>query len=477
MAKKIGQKTKTPMPAEDAAVRRRTFGEVTLGYTTEMAVAEATRCIECKNMPCVAGCPVEIDIPKFVREIGARDFEAAFHTLSDKNVLPAICGRVCPQEDQCEKKCTLGVRFEPVAIGRLERFVADWAAALNLADGGTPKTPTGHRVAIVGSGPSGLTAAADLAKMGHRVTVFEALHKPGGVLMYGIPEFRLPKSIVEREIENLKHLGVEIKTNHVIGRTFTIDELFGELGFEALFIGTGAGLPYFPDIPGVNLVGVYSANEYLTRSNLMKAYRFPDYDTPIVRGRNVAVIGGGNTAMDSVRTALRLGADHAYLIYRRGREEMPARAEEVEHAEEEGVEITLLAAPVQLFGDKDSRVTSMRCIRMELGAPDKSGRRSPVPVKGSEFDLQVDTVVFAVGQGANPLIRSTTPDLPVNKWGYIVADAATGATQKPGVFAGGDIVTGGATVISAMGAGRRAARAIDAYLGSPSPDGYSPTDV
>ena len=464
MAKKIGQKTKTPMPTEDAAVRRHTFGEVALGYSAELAIQEAARCIECKNMPCIAGCPVEIDIPGFVRQVAAGDFDGAYHTLSLKNVLPAVCGRVCPQEDQCEQKCTLGVRFEPVAIGRLERFVADYAASKSITNGAGVRPPTGRKVAIVGSGPAGLTAAADLAKLGHSVTMFEALHKPGGVLMYGIPEFRLPKSIVEREIDSLKRLGVDIRTNHVIGRTFTIDDLFNELGFEALFIGTGAGLPHFPKIPGVNLVGVYSANEYLTRSNLMKAYRFPEYDTPIVRGKRVAVIGGGNTATDSIRTALRLGAEHAYLVYRRSRDEMPARAEEVEHAQEEGVDIVLLAAPVALLGDEHSHVRTLRCIRMALGEPDQSGRRSPVPIDGSEFDLDVDTVVFAVGQGANPLIRSTTPDLPTNKWGYIVADPDTGVTQKPGVFAGGDIVTGGATVISAMGAGRRAARAIDSYL-------------
>ena len=464
MSKKIGLKTKTPMPTADAAVRRHSFDEVTTGYTLDLARQEAARCIECKNRPCVEGCPVEIDIPAFVRQIADGDIAGAFQTLSDKNLLPAVCGRVCPQEDQCEKRCTLGVRFEAVAIGRLERFVADYAAAMELSDAAMPLGPTGRKVAVVGSGPSGLTVAADLAKLGHAVTIFEALHKPGGVLMYGIPEFRLPKAIVEREIDKLKQLGVEIAVNHVIGRTFTIDELFGELGFDALFVGTGAGLPHFPSIPGVNLVGVYSANEYLTRSNLMKAYRFPEHDTPIVRGRRVAVIGGGNTAMDSVRTALRLGAERAYLIYRRSRDEMPARAEEVEHAEEEGVEIVLLAAPTELTGDDQSRVTAIRCVRMELGEPDASGRRSPRPIAGSEFDIDVDTVVFAVGQGANPLIQSTTPDLPVTRRGNIIADAETGATQKRGVFAGGDIVTGGATVISAMGAGRRAARAIDAYL-------------
>jgi glutamate synthase (NADPH/NADH) small chain len=467
MAKKVGLKTKTPMPCADAQERRHSFEEVALGYAIEQAVVEADRCIQCKNRPCVAGCPVEIDIPKFVEQVAARNFEGAYKTLMEKNVLPAICGRVCPQEEQCEKLCTLAKKWDPVGIGRIERFVADWASSMSLGGSGdVVQPPTGHKAAIVGSGPAGLTVAADLAKMGHQVTIFEALHKPGGVLVYGIPEFRLPKKIVEREVNGLKRLGVEIRTNHVIGRTFTVDELFTELGFEAVFIGTGAGLPHFPKIPGVNLIGVYSANEYLTRSNLMKAYRFPEYDTPVIRGRNVAVIGGGNTAMDSVRTALRLGAEHAYLVYRRSRAEMPARHEEVEHAEEEGIEIMLLAAPTAITGDAQSRVTSMTCIRMELGEPDASGRRSPVPINGSEFELEVDTVVFAVGQGANPLIKSTTPDLPVNKWGNILADATTGATSKPGVFAGGDIVTGGATVISAMGAGRRAARAIDAYLRS-----------
>jgi glutamate synthase (NADPH/NADH) small chain len=464
MAKKIGQKTKTPMPCLDAGERSHVFEEVARGYTAEMAVQEANRCIECKNKPCIAGCPVEIDIPAFIDRVAKGDFTDAWYILSDKNLLPAICGRVCPQEEQCEEKCTLGVKFDPVAIGRLERFIADWAAENGLAAAAARREPTGHKVAVIGSGPAGLTVAADLARMGHSVTVFEALHKPGGVLVYGIPEFRLPKAIVAREVHQLEELGVEIRTNHVIGRTFTVDELFTELGFEALFIGTGAGLPHFPKIPGINLVGVYSANEYLTRSNLMKAYRFPEADTPMIRARHVAVIGGGNTAMDAVRTAKRLGAEHAYLIYRRSHAEMPARREEIEHAEEEGIEFTLLAAPTSLFGNAEGRLSSIRCQRMALGEPDASGRRSPVPIPGSEFDLDVEVVVFAVGQGANPLIRDTTPDLHVNRWGNIVADPVTGATEKPGVFAGGDIVTGGATVISAMGAGRRAARAIDAYL-------------
>ena len=473
MARKITQKTKTPMPCLDPAERRRTFGEVARGYSESDAVAEASRCILCKNQPCIAGCPVEIDIPAFVRQIAERDFGAAFRTIAAKNVLPAICGRVCPQEDHCEKLCTLGVRFEPVAIGRLERFVADYAAAHGDGVEESTAPATDHSVAVIGSGPAGLTVAADLARLGHRVTLFEALHEPGGVLMYGIPEFRLPKSIVQREIRHLESIGVEVKVNHVIGRTFTIDELFNELGYEAVFIGTGAGLPHFPKIPGVNLVGVYSANEYLTRSNLMKAYRFPETDTPIVRGKNVAVVGGGNTAMDAVRTALRLGAEHAYLVYRRTEVEMPARREEIHHAREEGVEVMLLAAPVEILGDERSRVRGMRCIRMELGGADSSGRRSPVPIRGSEFVLAVDVVVFAVGQSANPLIRSTTPGLRVNPWGNICADPASGATEKKGVFAGGDIVTGGATVISAMGAGRRAARTIHAYLASPLPDGCS----
>jgi glutamate synthase (NADPH/NADH) small chain len=466
MAKKIGLKVKTDMPCLDAAERSHTFEEVALGYTAEMAIQEAGRCIECKNRPCIAGCPVEIDIPAFVSKVAQGDFAAAWYILSEKNLLPSICGRVCPQEEQCEAECTLGVKFDPVAIGRLERFVADWAAEKGLRVRESRPDPSGHKVAVIGSGPAGLTVAAELARKGHAVTIFEALHKPGGVLIYGIPEFRLPKNIVAREVHALEELGVEIKTNHVIGRTFTIDELFTDLGYEAVFIGTGAGLPHFPKIPGVNLVGVYSANEYLTRSNLMKGYKFPETDTPMIRGRRVAVIGGGNTAMDAVRTARRLGAEHAYLVYRRTRHEMPAREEEIEHAEQEGIEFLLLAAPVAILGDDESRVRTIRCQRMELGEPDASGRRSPVPIAGSEFELDVEVVVFAVGQGANPLIKDTTPDLHVNRWGNVVADPGTGATEKKGVFAGGDIVTGGATVISAMGAGRRAAQAIDEYLRS-----------
>ena len=465
MTKKIGQKERTPMPCMDAEARRSSFAEVAIGYTLAMAVQEANRCIECRNQPCVAGCPVEIDIPAFVAQLARADMEGAYRTLTEQNVLPAICGRVCPQEEQCEARCTLGVRFDPVSIGRLERFVADYAASQNFDLTGPAPAPSGRRVAIIGSGPAGLTAASDLLQFGHGVTIFEALHKPGGVLIYGIPEFRLPKAIVEREIGALVRRGVEIRTNHIIGRTFTIDELLTDLGYDAVFIATGAGLPHFPKIPGVNLIGVCSANEYLTRANLMKAHRFPSYATPAIDGRRVAVVGGGNTAMDAVRMALRMKAERAYLVYRRSRDEMPARREELVHAEEEGVELLLLTAPVAILDDGASRVRAMRCVRMSLGEPDASGRRRPDPVAGSEFDLEVDTVVFAVGQGANPLIQSSTPDLAVTARGTLVADK-NGATPKAGVFAGGDIVSGGATVISAMGAGRKAARAIDQYLQS-----------
>ena len=464
MTKRIGRKTRTPMPCLDARARRSSFAEVATGYTLAMAVEEASRCIECRNRPCVAGCPVEIDIPAFVAQLARSDVAGAYRTLTDRNVLPAICGRVCPQEDQCEARCTLGVRFQPVSIGRLERFVADYAAEHPGVDQPVPMPrASGRRVAVVGSGPAGLTVASDLAQRGHTVTIFEALHKPGGVLIYGIPEFRLPKAIVEREIETLVRRGVEIRTNHIIGRTFTVDELLTDCGYDAVFIATGAGLPHFPDIPGVNFIGVYSANEYLTRANLMKAYLFPSYGTPPVGGLAVAVVGGGNTAIDAVRMALRLGARRAYLVYRRSRDEMPARREELDHAEEEGVELVLLTSPAAILDDGHSRVRAMQCVRMSLGEPDASGRRSPAPVAGSAFDLEVDTVVFAVGQSANPLIQSTTPDLDVTSRGTLAADE-NGVTSKAGVFAGGDIVSGGATVISAMGAGRRAARAIDRYL-------------
>lgn len=468
MAKKL-VKTKTAIPCQEPAIRRANFLEVALGYTKEMAIAEADRCLKCSNQPCVAGCPVEIDIPAFISLMQQGDILGAARKIKEKNALPAVCGRVCPQEDQCEKLCTMTKKFEPVGIGRLERFAADFEAAqAALGNNGAalpPKpAPTGRRIACVGSGPASLTVAGDLIMLGHEVTVFEALHKAGGVLVYGIPEFRLPKSIVQREIDYLSHLGVDVRVNTVVGKSFTIDELLGEKGYDAVFIGTGAGLPHFMKIPGINLPGVYSANEYLTRSNLMKAYRFPEYDTPIVRGKKVAVVGGGNTAMDSVRTALRLGASEAHLVYRRSRDEMPARKEEVEHAHEEGVDFMMLTNPTRILADATGRVGSMECIKMQLGEPDASGRRSPVPIPGSEFTFPVDTVVMAVGQGANPLIRSTTPDLKYNKWGYIDADEKTGATSKAGVYAGGDIVSGGATVILAMGAGRLAARAIHQYV-------------
>ena len=456
-------KTKTPMPKQDPVKRARNFDEVALGYSPEQAIEEANRCLKCKNPKCIAGCPVEIDIPAFIGSISEGNFREAIVKVKDKNVLPAICGRVCPQETQCEEVCILGRRRDPVAIGRLERFVADWEADTDEVCIPDCAPPTGKRVAVVGSGPAGLTAAGDLARRGHEVTIFEALHKPGGVLVYGIPEFRLPKAIVEREIETLKCLGVEVRTDYIVGRTGSIDELIGS-GYDAVFIGTGAGLPKFLGVPGENLSGVFSANEFLTRTNLMKAYRFPEYDTPIKVGKRVAVIGGGNVTMDSARSALRYGADEVTVVYRRSRAEMPARLEEVENAEEEGVKFEFLSAPVGFVGDDRGRLTGMECIRMELGEPDESGRRRPVPIPDSNFTLDIDTVVIAIGQGANPLVSSTTKDLKVNKWGYIMADPETGKTSKDGVFAGGDIVTGEATVIAAMGAGRKAATAIHEYL-------------
>ncbi|MDD4171120.1 MAG: NADPH-dependent glutamate synthase [Syntrophomonas sp.] len=453
---------KYPMSHQDAEVRRHNFEEVALGYDEKTAVAEAGRCIQCKNKNCMEGCPVDIDIPGFIKKISEHDFAGAIKIIKEKNNLPAICGRVCPQENQCEKFCTVGKKNEPVAIGRLERFVADW----ELQQGTKavqPAPSNGKKVAIVGSGPSGLTCAANLASLGYGVTVLEALHIPGGVLVYGIPEFRLPKAIVAREIENITKLGVEIKCNHVVGKLSSIDELLHN-GYDAVYIGTGAGLPSFMNIPGENLNGIYSANEFLTRNNLMKAYRFPEYLTPIRVGNRVAVIGGGNVAMDAARTALRLGAD-AHIVYRRSREEMPARAEEVGHAQEEGVVFNLLCSPIEFKGDAEGRVTSMICQRYELGEPDESGRRRPVVIKGSEFEMQTDTVVIAIGQGPNPLVQQTTPDLETNKWGNIVADD-DGRTSKESVFAGGDVVTGAATVILAMGAGKKAARAIHGYLQS-----------
>lgn len=454
---------KCPMPVQDPVQRVKNFNEVALGYDEEAVVAEANRCLQCKQAPCCRGCPVEVDIPAFIKLAAQKDFAGAIKKIKEKNALPAVCGRVCPQENQCEKFCTLGKKYEPVAIGRIERFCADW----ELSGGVMPQEvapPTGKKVAIVGSGPAGLTCAADLAKLGHKVTVFEALHVAGGVLMYGIPEFRLPKAVVQAEVENLKKLGVDIQVNAVVGRFATVDELMEEGEFDAVFIGTGAGLPYFMNIPGENACGVYSANEFLTRTNLMKAYCFPEYDTPIRVGRKVAVLGGGNVAMDAARTALRLGAEESWIVYRRSRAELPARHEEVKHAEEEGVKFQFLTSPTRILYNDDYWVTGMECLRYELGDPDDSGRRRPVPIKGSEFVIDVDTVVVAIGQGPNPLVPRTTIGLECNKKGNIVADPETGATSKPGVFAGGDVVTGAATVILAMGAGRKAAKSIHDYL-------------
>jgi len=454
---------KTKMPEQPPEERIKNFKEVPLGYSEEQAVEEATRCIQCKNRPCVTGCPVEIDIPDFIALIAQRKFVEAARKMKEKNALPAICGRVCPQEVQCESKCTLGKKFEPVAIGRLERFIADWEREKGMVQIPPRPAPRGKKVAVIGSGPAGLTVAADLAKAGFGVTIFEALHKAGGVLVYGIPEFRLPKAIVQAEVDYVKSLGVEIRLNSVIGNLFTIPELLSS-GYDAVFIGIGAGGPMFMNIPGENLSGVYSANEFLTRSNLMKAYLFPEYDTPIKRSRNVAVLGGGNVAMDAARTAIRLGAENVYLVYRRSREEMPARAEEVHHAEEEGIIFKFLTNPTRIIGDENGKVKAMECLRMELGEPDASGRKRPIPIKGSEFIMEVDAVIMALGTNANPLLPSTTPGLALNKWGYIIADEETGATSLKGVYAGGDIVTGAATVILAMGAGRKAARAMEKYL-------------
>ena len=454
---------KQSMPRQDPQERIHNFYEVALGYGQEQARAESERCLRCKKSPCVAGCPVEIDIPAFVDLVREGNFAGAIQKIREKNSLPAICGRVCPQEDQCEKVCVLGMKGDPVAVGRLERFVADYEMQNLKMDPPPRPAPTGKKVAVVGSGPAGLTVAGDLAKLGHEVMIFEALHKAGGVLVYGIPEFRLPKAIVQKEVEYVVSLGVELRLDAVIGRLLTVDDLFAS-GYQAVFLANGAGLPTFMNIPGENLNGVYSANEYLTRSNLMKAYLFPDYDTPIIKGRDVAVVGGGNVAMDSVRTALRLGAENAYIIYRRSRTEMPARHEEIDNAAEEGVKFMMLTNPVRILGDEKGWVTAIECVRMELGEPDESGRRRPVPIPGSEYQIPADVVVMAIGNGANPLVASSTPGLAVNRWGNIVADPETGKTSKEGVFAGGDIVTGAATVILAMGAGRKAARAIDAYL-------------
>jgi glutamate synthase (NADPH/NADH) small chain len=455
--------SRQPMPEQDPKVRARNFDEVPLGYTPNMAKIEALRCIQCKNRPCMEGCPVEIDIPGFIALIAEGDFLGAIRKIKETNALPAVCGRVCPQETQCEELCVRGKKGEPVAIGRLERFVADYERAAGSVAIPEIAKPSGKRIAIVGSGPAGLTVAGDLIRLGHEVTILEALHIPGGVLVYGIPEFRLPKAIVAAEIDYLKRLGVKVQSSHVIGRIASVDELLSE-GFDAVFLGLGAGLPTFMNIPGENYNGVYSANEYLTRSNLMKAYLFPEYDTPIVKGKNVAVIGGGNVAVDAARTAMRLGADNVYLVYRRSRVEMPARDEEIHHAEEEGIQFHLLTAPLKYIGNEKGWVTGMECQRMELGEPDSSGRRRPIPIQGSEFIKEVDTVVVAIGTGANPLVQNTTPGLETNKWGYIIVDEETGQTTKKGVYAGGDIVTGAATVILAMGAGRKAARAMHEYV-------------
>ena len=456
---------KHPMPVQDAKVRAHNFDEVALGYDEETAVAEAERCLHCKVPQCRKGCPVSVNIPEFIAKIKERDYDGAVAKIKESNSLPAVCGRVCPQENQCEKFCILGKKGESVGIGRLERFVADRA----LEKGEKVEKPEvaadAQSVAVIGSGPSGLACAGDLAKKGYKVTIFEALHKAGGVLSYGIPEFRLPKDrVVQKEIDNIKALGVKIELDSVAGRLYTVDELMNEEGFDAVFIGTGAGLPRFQNIPGESLNGVYSANEFLTRCNLMKAYKFPEYATPIKVGKRAAIIGGGNVAMDAARTALRLGAEHVSIVYRRSAAELPARAEEVEHAKEEGIDFQLLTNPVAIEDNGEGWVKSMRCIRMELGEPDASGRRRPVPIEGSEFDIDVDTVIVAIGTGPNPIIAHTTPGLETTKRGNIAADEETGATSKEGVFAGGDIVTGAATVILAMGAGRKAAAAIDEYL-------------
>jgi len=453
------------MPQQEGSTRVHNFTEVNLGFTEELAKMEALRCLQCPKLTCIEGCPVGVKIGAFISLVAEGDYLGAAAKIKEDNLLPAICGRVCPQEEQCEAKCVVGKKGEPVAIGRLERFVADYEREHVGIRTPEIKPKTNRRVAIVGSGPAGLSCAGDLIQQGHDVTVFEALHKLGGVLIYGIPEFRLPKEIVKAEIESLKKLGVDFQTNAVIGFTDTVDELL-QNGYDAVFIAVGAGLPYFLNIPGENLNGVYSSNEFLTRVNLMKAYQFPDYDTPVFNcvNKNVAVFGGGNTAMDSVRTSKRLGAKHSYIIYRRSDVEMPARKEEIHHAKEEGIEFIYLANPLEFVGTKDGWLKAVKLQKMELGEPDSSGRRRPVPIPGSEYELELDTAVIAIGNGSNPIIQKTTPELQFNKWGNIIVDSATMKTSKAGVFAGGDIVTGGATVILAMGAGRQAAAAINHYL-------------
>lgn len=463
MAEKKKPVPRQAMPEQEPEIRRRNFLEVPTGYTPEMAIEEAKRCLQCKKPGCVQGCPVGVDIPGFIGHIAEGDFKKAIRNLWGKNSLPAVCGRVCPQEIQCEGDCILAKKGEAVAIGNLERFAADYERQNGNGELPPKRPATGKKVAVVGAGPSGLTVAGDLIQKGHDVTVLEAFHKPGGVLVYGIPEFRLPKEIVAQEVNFLERLGVKVECNMVVGRTVTVDELF-EQGYEAVYIGVGAGLPRFLNIPGENLNGILSANEYLTRANLMKAYLFPEVDTPIPRGKNVVVLGAGNVAMDAARTAMRLGAETVRIVYRRSREEMPARVAEIHHAEEEGIEFFLLTSPTRYIGDDKGRLVGMECLQMELGEPDDSGRRRPVPKEGSEFQLDCDLCIVAVGSGANPLLTQSTDDMDLNRWGYIVADQKTGKTTKKGVWAGGDIVTGAATVILAMGAGRLAADSIDDYL-------------
>ena len=454
-------KQKTPMPEQQPDIRNQNFKEVALGYTEEMAIEEAKRCLHCKNKPCVSGCPVNVRIPEFIQCVSDGEFEKAYDIIKSTNSLPAVCGRVCPQETQCEAKCVRGIKGEPVGIGRLERFVADWYMQ-NREPMIEKPAGNGHKVAILGAGPAGLTCAGDLAKLGYEVTIFEAFHTAGGVLMYGIPEFRLPKAIVQKEIKQLEKLGVTINTNMVIGKVLSVDELF-DMGFEALFIGTGAGLPSFMNIPGESLIGVYSANEFLTRINLMKAY-LDEYDTPIMHPRSVAVVGGGNVAMDAARCAKRLGAEKVYIVYRRSEEEMPARNEEIHHAKEEGIDFKLLNNPVRILGDEDGRVSGIECVQMELGEPDASGRRRPIEKEGSNFTLGVDCVVMAIGNSPNPLIRTTTHGIDANRRGCLVVNEDTLQTTREGVYAGGDAVTGAATVILAMGAGKQAAQSIDEYI-------------
>lgn len=462
MAKRNMDPKKNAMPEQDPKVRARNFEEVALGYTEEMARSEAERCLQCKNMPCVSGCPVNVKIPEFIALAAEGKFIDAYNKIRETNGLPAICGRVCPQETQCEERCVRGIKGEPVGIGRLERFVSDYAIA-HEAPPAECEPATGKKAAIIGSGPAGLTCAADLAKMGADVTIFEAFHKAGGVLVYGIPEFRLPKALVQKEIDALKCMGVKIETNMVMGRVLTIDEL-KEMGYETIFIGTGAGLPSFMNIPGENLNGVYSANEFLTRINLMKGYKFPEYDTPVARHKKVAVIGGGNVAMDAARCAMRLGAEEVYIVYRRGEAELPARNEEIHHAKEEGIQFHLLVNPTEILGTDKGYVRGMRLQKMELGEPDSSGRRRPIPIQGSEYDIELDAVVVAIGQSPNPLMREATPELKTQKWGGIIVDEETGATSIEGVYAGGDAVSGAATVILAMGAGKTAAKAMYEYM-------------